>query len=307
MRIRSLKPEFWSHPVMCQQSAELRLLAIGLLNLADDEGFFVAHPAIIRGSLMPFEESTRKIPKLLDRLVAIGYITITQQPDGIEIGHVTNFLKHQRINRPSKSRLKGGVSEDSVNTHGVVTDDSRGEQGTGNREEEQGREQGGERTASAVPPHPDQVMASATGTPEKKERGRAAPANVEEALAYAETYSRGNAEMLIIEDAWVRDWHDERESVGWMKVSAGTQVPITDWKADLLRWSRRETRYPRPEAAKKDGATQRGRDVPELPEGCERALAAMFGDDWEERGITFLNLTHGDQMKIKKWCEDFKA
>ena len=42
MRIRTLKPEFWSHPVISRQSDAAKLLAIGLLNYADDEGYFYA-------------------------------------------------------------------------------------------------------------------------------------------------------------------------------------------------------------------------------------------------------------------------
>lgn len=41
-RIRSVKPEFWGHPVMSKQIHAVRLLAIALLNFADDEGFFFA-------------------------------------------------------------------------------------------------------------------------------------------------------------------------------------------------------------------------------------------------------------------------
>lgn len=297
MRIRSLKPEFWSHPVMCQQSAEVRLLAIGLLNLADDEGYFVAHPAIIRGSLMPFEESTRKIPKLLERLAAIGYITLKEQPDGICLGHVTNFLKHQRINRPSKSRLKGSLTESSLNPHGALTHNSLGEQGSGNREEEQGSEQGGEGAAGAARP-PAAPDSEPEPPAQKKEGGRGAPANVEEALAYAASYSKGNTEMLVIEDAWVRDWHDERESVGWMKVSGGVQVPITDWRADLLRWCRRDARFPRQSApAKKEEGRSAVPMEAGAPDRYAEAWLELYGTELPAWGM----LGEGERSEVRRW------
>lgn len=298
MRIRSLKPEFWSHPVMCQQSAEVRLLAIGLLNLADDEGFFVAHPAIIRGSLMPFEESTRKIPKLLERLVSIGYITLRDKEDGTKLGHVTNFLKHQRINRPSKSRLKGGLSESSRNPHGILTDDSLWEQGTGNREEEHGTEQGGEGAAGATrpPAAPESEPVSA----EKKERGAAVPLHVEEALAYADSYSKGNTEMLIIEDASVRQWFDDRSACNWEPVRSGVQVPITDWKADLRKWAREDNkrRVNLPLAKKEGGA---GAAMPPVATGAPERYAEAWAELYGDEPPAWATLGEGERGEVRRW------
>lgn len=308
MRIRTLKPEFWKHHGMSQLPAETRLLAIGLLNFADDEGYFSAHPALIRGELMPFEEKTKQIPAMLKALEGIGYVTLTEGADGLPLGRITNFIKHQRINRPTKSKYSRKthtqLSESSVSPHGVLTEDSAQER---NREQGREEEQGGEGKGSAAdaapdaPPHPedDPAAQSRTGIlPEKKEGGRAAPANVEEALAYAEAYSKGNTEMLIIEDAWVRDWHAERESVGWMKVSGGVQVPITDWRADLLRWSRREKQYPRPEAAKKEGGT-------ELVVVKHEAVPARFAEAWLELYGTELPawamLGEGEKSEVRRW------
>lgn len=169
-----------------------------------------------------------------------------------------------------------------------------------------GEERRSEAAGAARPPaSPDSEPESAA---QKKEGGRGAPANVEEALAYAASYSKGNGEMLVIDDAWVRDWHDERESVGWMKVSGGVQVPITDWRADLLRWCRRDARLPRSTVtAKKEEGGAGAATIPPPPDEHERALAALYGDDWEARGIHWYSLPHGDRVKIRKWCEDFKA
>ncbi len=81
-----------------------------------------------------------------------------------------------------------------------------------------------------------------------------APASLAEALTWAAGYSKGNAEMLVIDDAWVRDWFDERSSTGWERVSGGLQIPIADWQADLLRWCRRDAKSrPVPVAKKKEG------------------------------------------------------
>ncbi len=41
-RIRTIKPEFWSDEKLATVSEATLLVAIGLLNLADDEGYFNA-------------------------------------------------------------------------------------------------------------------------------------------------------------------------------------------------------------------------------------------------------------------------
>ena len=139
MRIRTIKPEFWKHQRMAELPAETRLLAIGLLNYADDEGYFDAHPALIRGELMPYSEKTARIPKMLEELSGIGFLSVEEKEDGKLIGHVSNFLEHQRINRPTRSKHSrtphARLTEDSVSIHDALTASSLPEgKGTGNRE-----------------------------------------------------------------------------------------------------------------------------------------------------------------------------
>ena len=52
-RIRTIKPEFWRDELLAGISAEAALLAIGLLNHCDDEGFFNANQKIM--SVKKFE------------------------------------------------------------------------------------------------------------------------------------------------------------------------------------------------------------------------------------------------------------
>jgi hypothetical protein len=240
MRIRTIKPDFWKHETMCRQPAEVRLLALALLNYADDEGYFQAHPALIRGELMPFEESTRKIPKLLEALQAIGYLTLECAADGREIGHITNFLKHQRIDKPKRSKITRGVQDSSTTHPRLIHDSSKeeweGEQGTGKRN-------GNGKAADAASAHaPPESTSDEFQAPAKKEGRGGAPLHLAEALAYAAAYSKGNTEMLVIEDAWVRQWFDDRNACGWEPVRSGVQVPIADWRSDLRKWCREDMR-----------------------------------------------------------------
>lgn len=129
MRIRTIKPEFWLHEGLCSCSDFSRLLAIALLNWADDEGYFMAHPSLIRGSLFPFLEDSKNIPRSLQDLSRVGWIELGKDDQGRPIGRVTNFLKHQRIDKPQGSKIKGSsvFLDDSKNDLGTILDDSKGE------------------------------------------------------------------------------------------------------------------------------------------------------------------------------------
>ena len=149
MRIRTIKPEFWTHPVITQLDDVAQLLALALLNYADDEGYFYADPDLVRGSLMPKRKSER-IEKALETLSSqsVQYLEIRVHGTHGPIGRVLNFSKHQRVNRATGSALvayynslsnHGGLTEDSLNTHGGLTEDSarerKGREGKGKEQD----------------------------------------------------------------------------------------------------------------------------------------------------------------------------
>ena len=79
------------------------LTAIGLLNHADDFGFFEADHRVIKAKLWSLKDPTVPIRACLMELVSIGYIHLHVAPSGRLVGWVINFLEHQVINKPSKS------------------------------------------------------------------------------------------------------------------------------------------------------------------------------------------------------------
>lgn len=142
MRIRTVKPEFWQDEEISDLPAETALLAIGLLNYADDEGYFKFHAKLIESSVFPLRELSLSIHGMLTELSNMGYITLHEGSDGKKYGHIVNFLKHQRVNRPAPSKIapilcKTLESEDSVSPHGQFSESSLTE-----RNREQGKEQG---------------------------------------------------------------------------------------------------------------------------------------------------------------------
>lgn len=143
-RIRTLKPEFWSHKKLSKQQDSVKLLAIALLNFCDDEGFFYYDSTILRNFARPHDKNVHEIEKSFAKLCEIGYVKIGRNTEGDLVGKVVKFLEHQTINRPTPSKIKltcvnTTFTEDSLRTHGVFTEDSLPER---KGKERKGRERG---------------------------------------------------------------------------------------------------------------------------------------------------------------------
>jgi hypothetical protein len=104
-RIRTIKPEFWLNEDMATISPDAALLAIGLLNYADDEGYFNANPMLIRAAIFPIRQTKDIAKVLLPELIKIGYIEMLTDSDGRIYGVVSNFSVHQYINKPTPSKI----------------------------------------------------------------------------------------------------------------------------------------------------------------------------------------------------------
>lgn len=139
MRIRTVKPAFWKSETLKEVAKEHRLLAIALLNYADDEGYFMANEALIRGECFPFDEDSKSVRGGLSELSRIGYIVLGTASDGQKIGRVINFGEHQRIDKATPSKIKEKTvtwekfSEPSTNPPVVLAPGSGSGSGNGSR------------------------------------------------------------------------------------------------------------------------------------------------------------------------------
>ena len=105
-RIRTIKPDFWRDESLAAISPEACLLAIGLLNHCDDEGYFNANPKLVESDIFPLRELSKTTPVLIQELCMIGYLELFQGEDGKTYGHIKNFEKHQVINKKTPSKIK---------------------------------------------------------------------------------------------------------------------------------------------------------------------------------------------------------
>lgn len=121
-RIRTIKPEFWRDELLAGVTSEAALLAIGLLNHCDDEGYFNANPKLVESDVFPLRTLTNPTPSLLLELSRIGYIEVFSGSDGKTYGKVANFEKHQVINKKTASKIKDlcEVRQDSHTTTVVL-------------------------------------------------------------------------------------------------------------------------------------------------------------------------------------------
>lgn len=107
-RIRTVKPEFWEDEVVGLLPRDARLLFIATFNLADDEGLLRWTPAYIKASAFMYDDDVTlpEVAKLMQGLADAGLVF----PYIAGVAHqqmacVVNFRKHQKINRPQKSKL----------------------------------------------------------------------------------------------------------------------------------------------------------------------------------------------------------
>lgn len=102
-RIRSLKPSFWSDPAVADLSRDERLLLVGLISSADDEGRFLASASAISGYVFPHDNLPPKTIKMWrDHLSCSGIVHIYSVSKR-EYGLFPNWKKHQRISKPQAS------------------------------------------------------------------------------------------------------------------------------------------------------------------------------------------------------------
>lgn len=127
MRIRSIKPEFWESESLGRVSRDARLLFIGLWMLADDSGRarggLRESSRALASLLFPYDDDAKSLASgWLQELIKEGCV-INYEVGGNHYLEIPNFLKHQRIDKPSKSKYPP-FQESSSTTPGVLPESS---------------------------------------------------------------------------------------------------------------------------------------------------------------------------------------
>ena len=116
MRIRSIKPEFWRSLDIAALSIEDRLLFVGLWSYVDDNGVGVDRVPIIAAELFADDlsrdprETLARVSDGIGRLSERGLVQ-RYSDDSRDYLAVTNWDRHQRIDKPNKPRYPLPTSE----------------------------------------------------------------------------------------------------------------------------------------------------------------------------------------------------
>ena len=223
MRIRTVKPEFFSDPIMCSLDPMSRLTFIGLWIMADDYGRLLDAPKTIAGELFPFDESvtSQTINEILENLANLSRI-IRYSSNGCSVLFIVNWDKHQKIAHPTASKLPAPpleditAGEDTFQEKFVKNSDElprNSVQEVGSRKKEVGRrkkEVGSEITD----------ISQNLETPLRKKRASLVPDEFP-ITDKMRTWAKANNITLNLEEA-TQDWLDFWRSEGTLKA---------DWEA----------------------------------------------------------------------------
>jgi hypothetical protein len=95
-----IKPEFWEDSKIGKLSDKAKLLFIAMWNFADDEGYLESTDEWIKIKCFPYEKEI-KVSDFIEELLS-NELIMTQNG----VIRIKNFLKHQKIKKPSQSILK---------------------------------------------------------------------------------------------------------------------------------------------------------------------------------------------------------
>jgi hypothetical protein len=112
-RIRTLKPDAWHDEAFEGLSRDARLLFVGLITQADDEGRQKGNPALLRSLIYPYDLDleVREVAAWLDELERANLV-VRYEHEGREYVYLPGWRSNQRITHPSPSKLPApGVVE----------------------------------------------------------------------------------------------------------------------------------------------------------------------------------------------------
>jgi len=139
-RIRTIKPEFPHSESMGRVSRDARLCFIMLWTIADDSGRLRGNSRMLASLLFPYDiDAPKHIDGWLDKLVEVKAIVRYNGKDGGSYIEICNWRSHQKIDKPSVSKLP---APDSSSIREASPNGSEGSRGFVGGSKDQGEDQG---------------------------------------------------------------------------------------------------------------------------------------------------------------------
>lgn len=97
----------WRDPAVAKMSRDERLMFVGIITIADDEGCLAASPAAIQGAVFPNDSAVtpRLVRKWRDGVVAKLANVHLYTHEGVEYISLRRWERYQKPSHPTPSKL----------------------------------------------------------------------------------------------------------------------------------------------------------------------------------------------------------
>lgn len=107
-RKRFIDPEMWRDPAVTRMSRDERLMFVGIITIADDEGRLSASPAALMGAIYPNDSdgmSLALVREWRDAIVKKLPNVHLYEHDGVEYISLRRWDRYQKPSHASQSKL----------------------------------------------------------------------------------------------------------------------------------------------------------------------------------------------------------
>jgi hypothetical protein len=189
---------------------------MGLISQADDEGRLNGHPALIKSLIFTYDHdlTLKKVEELLE-LLASRKIILRYEIDQQKYIFITNFKKHQTINKPQHSKLPDHNDAEYGSNTVVIPEQSV----NGHAQKKLKEVKLKEVKLKEVKLSEDDI------SPEGDTHAKTIPPKIEDVRNYCEE-RKNNIDP--------ESWYDHYEAKGWMI----GKNKMKDWKAGVRTWEK---------------------------------------------------------------------
>jgi hypothetical protein len=122
-RIRTIKPNLFTSRTVSRWPIPARWTFAGLFTYMDDKGRGIDEARLVKAELYPLDDvmTVRKVEEHLSLITEHGPLC-RYDVDGERYFHITSWREHQRVNRPTPSRIPACPTHDKL-TEDEVSDE----------------------------------------------------------------------------------------------------------------------------------------------------------------------------------------
>lgn len=121
-RKRMISPEIWASSSFAELSDFAKIVFIGLISNADDEGKGEADPALLKSTLFPRDEKKRAADvKTALSEIARSTSTLFYSVEGKNYYILTKWKVYQKLDRPTPSKIPNPPDDESAGERGNCT------------------------------------------------------------------------------------------------------------------------------------------------------------------------------------------